>query len=321
MSLIVYLDQNILSNLVKVRQGRGKDTDVTRAFTQLDETVQRCNRKGCHVFPESPYHMLEAEFDTRLSDDEWRYVKGTSQGLGFAGCSQIINQQISKALAQWLHQKEQEGDWWAGVFNRDPHQPYSPGPYGVFVRFPRSAESISRERSDRNRIPTSLGRLTPVTSQRTLTEQTRLEREFLIAHLFIPAPIDWSATLDQQTAQAVDSAKAKSRFDNLRSWGLGVSEINSFLQSKELTSAPMIDIRARLWAHLGVSLGNRSPRKSDFDDIGIMAMTLPYCHIVTTDSYMRKVVVEDLKLADSYRTLVLSAKWKDIERLIEMLAN
>ena len=48
---------------------------------------------------------------------------------------------------------------------------------------------------------------------------------------------------------------------------------------------------------------------------------MPYCDVTITASYMRKVVVEDLKLADEYHTKVLCAKLSDVALLTEILAD
>lgn len=166
-----------------------------------------------------------------------------------------------------------------------------------------------------------MAKIAPITSARTLEQQTELERKALISHLFIPGKPDVSDISIDGIARIIDYVKVWSRWEYLKGRGLSTSEIKSFLQSQELASIPMVDIQARLWGYLMVDLARRLPRGSDRDDIEIMATTLPYCGIVTTDSYMRKLIVEDLKIAASYNTKVVSAKLKDVEKLTVMLAN
>jgi hypothetical protein len=321
MAIIVYLDQSILSNLVKLRRGEIKSPGVKGAYSQLFDAIQSCNRKGCHVFPESMHHMLEAQFDSRLSDDEWHYLKGISRGLQFEDPSQIVDIQMERALDQYLHYEEHQRGWWEGIFNRNPHEPWTPEPYEIDVRFILSPNITEHDRSGKKLLPRLLKKIAPITSARTLEQQTELERKVLISHLFIPVKPDVSDISIGGIARMFDYAKVWSRWDYLKGRGLGTPEIDSFLQSQELASIPMVDIQARLWGHLMVNSARRLPRGSDREDIEIMAMTLPYCDIVTTDSYMQKVVVEDLKLADSYRTKVLSCRLKDVEKLTVMLAN
>jgi len=321
MAIIVYLDQSILSNLVKLRRGEIKSPGVKGAYSQLFDAIESCNRKGCHVFPESMYHRLEAQFDSRLSDDERRYLREISRGLEFEHPSQIVNIQMERALDQYLHYEEHQRVWWEDIFNRDPHEPWTPEPYKVDVRFVLSPNITEHDRSGKNLLPRLLKKIAPITSARTLEQQTELERKALISLLFIPSKPDVSDTSIGGLARINDYVEVWSRYEYLKGRGLSTPDIASFLQSQELASIPMVDIEAKLRGHLMVNLARRAPRGSDREDIEIMAMTLPYCHIVTTDSYMQKVVVEDLKLANSYRTTVLSCKLKDIEKLTVMLAN
>jgi hypothetical protein len=61
--------------------------------------------------------MLEAQFNSRLSDDEWRYLKGISRGLEFEDPSQIVDIQMERALDEYLHYEERQPVWWEGIFN------------------------------------------------------------------------------------------------------------------------------------------------------------------------------------------------------------
>lgn len=350
MATIVYLDQSILSNLVKYRRGQIQTSQEADIYRQLENAIQNCNRRGCHVFPESLYHMNEAEFDSRLSEGEWRYLKNISCGLEFEHPTRIVNVQMQCALDHWLDKSQQQRiNWkssWAGIFNRDPHEPLVPDPHRFYVRFGTSPALLKHDRRGKSRLPEMLQKIAPVTSMRTSAEQTELERMELIKHLFVPSMpnvSDMSATINlfadllipskpdreldvsdvsiNEIVNLVDYNEACSRWKYLKRQGLSPAQAVSFFQSRELATIPMVDIWAKLWGHLMSNAVRRIPQSGDASDIGILAMTLPYCDIVTTDGYMQKVVVQDLKLADSYQALVLSAKLKDIKKLIAVLAN
>lgn len=321
MAIIVYLDQSILSNIVKFRRGELKTSNDREVYSQLFDAIQNCVRKGCHVFPESPYHRLEADFDSRLSEDEWRYLKEISRRLEFEQPPHIVDVQIELALDRWLHNEQQQRIWWDGVFNRDPHSPWMPDAHEVYVRLGFSPGLLEHDRANKKLLPYFLAKIAPLTSARSLEEETELERQYIISHLFGPPGIVIFDTSIDGIARLIDQGKALSRLEYLKERSLDAAQIASFLQSQELSSIPMVDIQARLWGHLMINAAKRPPRGSDPSDIEIIAMTLPYCHIVTTDSYMQKVVVEDLKLADSYQAMVLSAKLKDVRKLTALLAK
>ena len=99
---------------------------------------------------------------------------------------------------------------------------------------------------------------------------------------------------------------------------IGITKF-TFFDSKELFNSPFIDILCSISQSLQYHHYEREPQNSDLRDIAILASVLPYCDIVTTDSFMKEVVVKTLHLDKKYNCEVFAANRKDREAFQKLI--
>ena len=124
-----------------------------------------------------------------------------------------------------------------------------------------------------------------------------------------PSPTRTSRT------SAADDVRERDREDNTRSswahiWGdddapMSHKAIADFIESEAHCELPVNHVLTRVGARV-LSDRRRGLKDSDAIDMRIMALAVPYCDLVVTDSHMANVVTE-LHLDDKYGTKVLPA--------------
>jgi hypothetical protein len=88
--------------------------------------------------------------------------------------------------------------------------------------------------------------------------------------------------------------------------------INKFVRSTELLNSPFIDINASIQAVIADNyIQGREPERGDFYDVPIVSAVLPYCDIITTDRFMKGILVNRLRFDDKYNVTVFSASQSD----------
>ncbi len=95
----------------------------------------------------------------------------------------------------------------------------------------------------------------------------------------------------------------------------------NFAQSKDLLDSPFIDINASIWAAIAqcYTQGARIQKqkwvqkhKGDFYDAPMLATVLPYCDVATTDSFMKRILVDSrLRFDKKYKCEIFSASKTD----------
>lgn len=83
----------------------------------------------------------------------------------------------------------------------------------------------------------------------------------------------------------------------------------NFAESEELLDSPFVDINASIWAAIIVEyyIQGRRIGKGDFYDVPILATVLPYGDVITTDSFMKEILVNRLHFDEKYKCKVFSA--------------
>ena len=88
--------------------------------------------------------------------------------------------------------------------------------------------------------------------------------------------------------------------------------LNRFANSEELLNSPFVDIYGSIWAAIAnYYIQGRKISIGDFYDVPILASVLPYCEVVTTDSFMKEITVSFLSFNDKYNTTIYSATKED----------
>jgi hypothetical protein len=102
-------------------------------------------------------------------------------------------------------------------------------------------------------------------------------------------------------------------WSRLQSIGIDTNDpkvVKNFLESRELLDSPFTDICGSIWAAIGECYiqGRKVEKlKSDFYDTPILATVLPYCDVITTDAFMKEVLVKRFQFDGKYKCKIFSA--------------
>jgi hypothetical protein len=104
--------------------------------------------------------------------------------------------------------------------------------------------------------------------------------------------------------------------------GINISDTviaKNFLVSDLLLEIPYFDICCSINAAVNRYYPERKCKGSDIYDVGILATILPYCDIVTTDEFMKQILVDKLHFDNKYNTRIFSANKVDILNFQELI--
>lgn len=308
MHTIVYLDQNYVSHMAKARIRRIKDDDQAKFWLTLFDDLKKAVSTKNIACPKSEFHITESMFDKTLEESIINVIDELSMGLIFRSWQDILEEQIIEAAIEFLGKHSKENEWRAIAFEYNP--------------------STSIE-----------GRL--VEHDRQLKLQF-LDKEKELLKEYAEKPLGWQELLFESKRSTLDgiigntaiqsSPSAYFRLADL--WnqlrGLGLDTDNNkilmdFAYSKELFNIPYVNIYSSIWAAIAeyYRLG-REPQQGDFYDAAILSLVLPYCDIVTTDKFMKEILIKKLQFDKKYNTHILSATKKDrleFQNLIQGLLN
>ncbi len=150
---IVYLDQNYLSNMAKIRLGIPMDKGESEFWQLLFDdlrTAVLANKIAC---PKSEFHRREAQLNRRIEDALERIINELSLGLEFNPFDTILGLQIEDAACRFLGKSSPQLKTWSIAFNSDPQGSFksrmeniSGGLWCINVSFLLPQELVEQER-------------------------------------------------------------------------------------------------------------------------------------------------------------------------------
>jgi len=332
---IIYLDQNYLSNMAKARLGSMK-TEADVVFWQsLFDDLKKAVLDDKIACPQSSFHRYESSFAKRLEDAIRRVIDKLSWGLKFhpnGPYELILESQIEDAAREFLGKQPEKREPWSIAFESDPQEPVESRMHDVWgtkgrisVHLSFSDKIVEHDRQLKRQFANDT--VLPVTYQKTCLGWSELllrEKLSFICSLFGLSLLqpDYLSWLKRQcSGPPVGRFAVNERIaDSVRVWerlteiGICVKDATTaanFLDSDELLNIPHIDISCSIHAAINKYYPNRKKQQGDFYDIPILATVLPYCDIVTTDSFMKEIIVKKLHFDDKYKARIFSATKAD----------
>jgi hypothetical protein len=337
---IVYLDQNYLSNMAKARLGFSMNKVDSIFWQSLFDDLKAAVLSDKIACPESEFQRKEARLDTRIEEAVGRIIDELSWGLEFNPLEVILRLQIEDAAYRFLGKTPPQIETWSMAFKSDPQAPVESRMEDIFGTKGRIAVSFS--------LPDEI---IEQDRQRKL-EFMNVAQELL--NEYSNNPLDWSELILQskrslmdgllgktaresiirqlKEASASSQLKALDRYNELvglvnRLREIGVntdnSEVMNFMESEELLNIPFVDINGSIWAAIGEYYRQgRKVQRGDFYDAPILAAVFPYCDIITTDRFMKQILVDRLHFDRKYKCEIFSAGKTDrqaFHKLIEEL--
>ncbi len=154
--VILYLDQNFVSNMAKARAGIIKDDAWLHLYNLLDDLVHNKQRVIC---PESFLHESESSLSKDLSPLINEVVIHLSWGLKLIPWQDALQNQVYRAMGRFLGKKE-DPPHWSQAFTHDPHEPTSRrssglrgGSFLVHRPWGRLPEFIERDERAKKQYP------------------------------------------------------------------------------------------------------------------------------------------------------------------------
>ena len=325
----MYLDVNYLSNLAKARSGcgpRGHDSQFWgRLFDEIREAVL-ADRVAC---PELDLQRDEASFDSRIEPIVWETLCDLSLGLEFRLAERIMEQQIEDAALTFLGKELPQREPWAVAFKSDPHEAIARrmqamGPVKVHLSWP--SQIVEHDRQVREKGRDEKEELLKLPAHNSFRKELLAQKMGVVDQILDSANMQMilgQLQSDQPRDRGIglyNFGKLKERWRRLRQLGLGgVSQAERFLKSQELLNVPYVDIFSSIGTVMFRNYKDRKPKGSDTQDLQTLATVLPYCDVVTTDGFMKQILVQELQFDKKYACRLFSCNKSDVLAFRELI--
>ena len=299
--IIVYLDQNYLSNMAKARGGHIKDRDHAKFWHSLFDDLKKAVFSDSIRIPMSEFHEIET-LDIGIQGAIKNTLAQLSIGFQFKDWHSILEWQIIDAVTQFSGMKLTSN--YHPVFQSDPNTAVKDRFKDMIIN--RGTISLtSYWVADPNYIRELKVRFVNLIKQ-SLGKWPDIEN--CSPNLILSSKFDWlsnSLTNDPDMWAHI--------IQDIEGLGIQESVINDYWSTGKLLDIPFIDIFPSLVAilYLKYKKGGQNIKKSDLFDIKALATVLPYCSIVTTDKSMKEILVNILHFDDKYKAKIFSAGQKD----------
>lgn len=252
--LLVYLDQNFLSDMAKADISE----KVRPEFKKIYELLHQGFTDEKLVVPASLLHDIESSLATHLKDRIVAYQHYLGQ-VRLYRPDEIRNTQTSAALDRFLGRTPEDPLRPKAAFLDDPDQRVERFGIGVDAHLEKHDFRQRRHRTAqdleelRQRI---LGKVTY--EQQVAIEQETQRNEFIETYLRFCEPVS-----EEKREQ-----------------------LKAFTESDHFMRIPLLRIEAHLFASILTRKPNRQIRPSDGTDIDALSAYAPYMDVVCTDAFM-----------------------------------
>jgi hypothetical protein len=286
--IIAYIDQALISNIVKAKEGTIARPDLVALFEVLSSGM-RAEKIVC---PRSWFHREEGSL-TSLDPAIQRYLRFISQ-LDFEPPFELEKRQFYNAACAFLGLAPHYTGW-RECLESDPDVRLRR--FTIDANMPMD---IFNFRERRQHHADELNRVRHEVKGRTYATQLEIERAGVPAYLH--DSYDWHV---------------QHLFTDTPG---GLEKYDAFLTTDLATSVTALDLFTQLCASLLVRYNEREVQTGDMTDMKILSNLLPYCHVMTTDKFMKELV-RILKFDERFGTRVFSGTDEDIAALTEYISQ
>jgi len=326
---ILYLDQNYLSHMataINSKHLKNAEHEFWRTLFHDLKGAVVANKIAC---PESEFHQVESSLDRRVERAIMRTAADLSLGLEFRSWDSILHLLIEEAAYRFLGKAPPLTESWATAFTTDPRAPVESRleeilgkKVRVDVFFSLPDDIVERKRQSKKRWITDAGKALKRGTTHSWADELLVQKQGFVYMLFGP-PAMLSLMNEFSRGEEYDRLNASEKFVQLyqrfyKLTSIGITDF-SFFSSGELFNIPFIDVFCSLNAAQVAYHPNRTPHGSDLDDITILATAIPYCDVVTTDKFMKELLVNTLHFDEKYKCQIFSASLEDRQLLQEFV--
>lgn len=285
--LVVYLDQNFISNMAKA--GRGQE--VNPSFKRIYELLHQGFLDEKLVVPYSFFHDIESSLIPDLAGKIGQYQAYLGQ-TQLKGASEVKFHQIVKGAYKFLGRDGSELSM-SDAFMENPDDILKH--LNVRVKMP----ILGNPQEERARIAVRLQALVASLADNKVSFKDQLQKEF------------------SEIGQAYEG----NFYLQLRDiFGRDAQKIKEFVSSACFKDIPIISINGRLWAKLITDFRSRPIQAGDVTDIDIISAYLPYVDVFATDHFMMNLI-KNLSLDEGYKTTIFSAAKGEPDKFEQFLTD
>jgi hypothetical protein len=277
--LIVYLDQNFLSEMAKARDNER----VKPEFASIYELLHQAFLDEKIVVPRSHFHDIETSLIPCLRE-RIRSFQGYLGQIQLQDMYSVQSFEVKHALGQFK-----------GV---------DPTIFGSRILFSEDPDMRIQRFTFRGNIDWS--QFYQQSTRRVTASKLNALREKL------------SIESISATTQAKRELEAQERFilsvhKDILQAELGESQgaVTQFVASGLIRTMPSVFIYAHMWAKLLVDFSSRQVKPSDETDVEIISTYLPYVDVLATDTFMANLI-RNLHFDVKYRTVVFGASTEEL---------
>jgi len=333
---IVYLDQNYLSNMAKARLGSLKNKGEHKFWLSLFNELKAAVLADRIACPELEFQRDEAEFDKRIEHAVWEVICSLSLGLEFQPYETILELQIEDAAFKFLSKSPPPRKPWFAAFKSDPQDPVqsrmSYDAFGVKHRievhfYSPSKEVLEHDRQWKKRWEDTAKSLLRQPTFSDWHEELLVQKSAFVDTLLGPCAFNIivnqgaSANSLDKLVAASNMSRLEEKLARLGEIGITPQNLADFFNSDELLNTPHIDIRCSINTVIVQNYKDRTPQGSDPRDAAIMATVLPYSDVVTTDKFMKEILVKRLCFDKKYECEIFSGTKKDRVAFQELIGG
>lgn len=323
---VVYLDQNLLSNIAKAVLAKGAFKPELLVYRDLWNALLRLIEADQIACPTSEFHEAEALYSPiRLRNEIDRVGFALSGGLGFRSWPYILESQARRALYRYMNRDGGAIDCtWEEAFQSDPDAPGTQGRRKAI--YPDRLPSLELSRRIKQLYPAHARRIASDVRSQGMTFDQRLDYETgaVIRKFFLdPLASSWERYFKAFSGQPVDSvdmvpAYPTNLFQLCLELGGDTDTFLRFLLSEQFKAIPFVHIFCSL--HAAMITTSARPEPGDADDAMILATVVPYSDVVATDD-AKKRLLERLGLNSVYGTSLFSAKRQQVANFLDLLGQ
>lgn len=280
--LIVYLDQNFISEMAKAEINQ----KVNPLFSSIYELLHKGFVEEKIVVPSSFFHDLETSFAPHLKERINQYQAYLGQ-IDMENEYNVLTFQAGRAARKFLGEESELVDYRI-AYHQDPDAKAEMFKVDVDLH-PERWHSLA----DRVRTTDALEKVKENVRNNNLTVNDQYKLE-----------------LDATRTSFLESRKHSINwlFVNKQ------KKIEDFVASNDFSEIPIFDISSRMWGKIFVDNINRPIGTGDQTDVEIISTALPYVDVFAGDTFMVNLI-RQLGLDKKYNTVVFGASKQELAKL------
>ncbi len=325
---VLYLDTNYLSNLAKVRGELSLPVEAVPFWQELFSALEDAVWGDRIVCPGFDVQIEEAEFDDRIALPVWIVMRALSLGLQFHSHDSLFVRQVEDAAYRFLGRELPARLPWEEALQDDPDLPATElsrrareRPFMLPLHPP---DVVARRRAEKERRVSLLGGVVADGNRGAAERRIESMKRSLLAHwlardafrnLLETARADRPPQDPERWQAAQEYAGLIGRLEEA---GLKRARMPELLASEELLGIPYVNIYCHVTLAAARNAGEARPlRGSDESDRRIVSALLPSCDILTTDRFMKHILVDLLHYDEEYGCSIFSGQLDDVRSLTQ----